>query len=288
MSHLHLFFDGKAVTTISVDSELGKAHFRGVSPDARFLSDRQFRVCLQGGTWMLEHLATATNETLCEGKYVPGAIVLRTGMTISVGNSAKGVSKFPLLVAIKPSPEETEHSASRSTPLELPASEGLLPPNAEIPTPVDATIKEVARSATDSPVDWAGAAAIALDVLGALIGSSAGGRTVVHEGRSTMGPIILTIDDRRVYRGNGTLGEVVATIEDRKIYRGRSTIFGEVVAHVDGDRVIAGSSAWGDVIARIDGNRVISGASTWGDVIATVENGGHMAAGAAAACFLLI
>lgn len=218
MSHLHLFFDGKAVTTISVDSELGKAHFRGVSPDARFLSDRQFRVFLQGGTWMLEHLATATNETLCEGKYVPGAIVLRTGMTISVGNSAKGVSKFPLLVAIKPSPEETEHSASRSTPLELPASEGLLPPNAgkyrRLSMP---RLRRSAPSATDSPVDWAGAAAIALDVLGALIGSSAGGRTVVHEGRSTMGPIILTIADKRVYQGNGTLGDVVATIEDRKI-----------------------------------------------------------------------
>lgn len=96
MSPLRLLFEGKAVTTISVDSDLGKAHFRGVSPDARFLSDRQFRFFRRMAPGMLDHHVQATNETLCDGKRVVEAIALRAGMTIALGNSARGVSKLPL------------------------------------------------------------------------------------------------------------------------------------------------------------------------------------------------
>lgn len=281
MSRLRFLFDGAAVATVSVDSDLGKTHFRNVSPDARFLSEKQFRVFRQGGGWMLEHVSSATNETLCNGERVAGSMALCNGMTIAVGNSAKGVSKFPLLVDIEAMPDESEILPTRPPSREVPVSEVALPSHDEI-------VHETTVSEESSSIDWAGAAAVALDVFGTIMGGAAGGRTVVHQGRSTMSPIVLTIEDNRVYCGNGTFGDVVAVIENGKIYRGRSTMFGEVLAHVDGDRVIAGNSSWGDVIARIDGTRVIAGTSTWGDVIATVENGGYMAAGAAAAYFLLM
>jgi pSer/pThr/pTyr-binding forkhead associated (FHA) protein len=50
--------------------------------------------------WMLAHEPLATNETIVNGAKLTDAVLLEDGMTVSVGNSAKGVEKFPLTIKL--------------------------------------------------------------------------------------------------------------------------------------------------------------------------------------------
>jgi len=302
MSTLRLLHDGHVVATINTDSDLGKSYFRDVSPDAQFLSPKQFRVSCQGDSWVLEHIVGATNETLFDGKPVNSPVPLSSGMTIAVGNSAKGIAKFPLQVelietetASKVMDRPTRHETSE--PPSPPSLEPFAPPEREtdVADELDALTFEPSPRVPSPPRTpepaW-NRAEIALAAVGTLVdvlGTSGTNHATVHEGRTSYGPIILTVKGNKVYRGNSTFNEVLATIDEQRIYRGNSTLFGEVLAHVDGNQVIKGSNTFfGDVIAHIDDNQVIEGGGMFGDVIATVENGGRMAAAAAAAYLLLM
>ena len=97
LSHL-----GTWATTISTTAECGKTTFKKVHSDAQFLSDPQFRIFRDNASnqWMIEHIPTATNETVVDGNKLTSATPLRTGMRIAVGNTAKGIEKFPLIAKL--------------------------------------------------------------------------------------------------------------------------------------------------------------------------------------------
>lgn len=97
---VEVHFDGKMLTSATVDCELGKRNFKGVHADVQFLSDPQFRLRKQGGKWVIEHAGGATNETIVNGHNLSGSEPVSDGLRVSVGNSAKGVEKFTLTLKL--------------------------------------------------------------------------------------------------------------------------------------------------------------------------------------------
>jgi len=95
---LIIFFGDKKVTEVGVATRLGKTHFRGLDSDAQFLSDPQFHLYPSPAGWMVSHEESATNETLVDGKGLREPLPVKDGMRISVGNSKKGIEKFPLIL----------------------------------------------------------------------------------------------------------------------------------------------------------------------------------------------
>ena len=90
-------FNGKDVTTINANTaELGKQLFKSLHADAQYLSNPQFRLSRKDGGWVIEHCETATNETVVDGVKLVGAIPARDGMRVEVGNTTRGIVKFPL------------------------------------------------------------------------------------------------------------------------------------------------------------------------------------------------
>lgn len=90
-------FVGKKVGLATVDAEFGKQAFKSVHADSQFMSNPQFKLRKADGQWLIEHCATATNETIVDGHRLTTAEPVRDGMRVSVGNSAKGVEKLPLV-----------------------------------------------------------------------------------------------------------------------------------------------------------------------------------------------
>lgn len=97
---IELHFDGKTLTSATVDCELGKRNFKAAHADAQFLSDPQFKLRKQAGTWVIEHASSATNETIVNGHKLSGAEPVSDGMRVSVGNAAKGIEKFTLTLKL--------------------------------------------------------------------------------------------------------------------------------------------------------------------------------------------
>ncbi len=98
---ISLLHDGKTVGVANLNTEFGKRSlFKVDSVDVQYLSSPQFRLVRDGGGWAIEHCAVAANDTLLDGKKVEGRIPVSTGMTICVGNAAKGVAKLPLVIQI--------------------------------------------------------------------------------------------------------------------------------------------------------------------------------------------
>jgi serine/threonine protein kinase len=93
-------FDGKKVALTTVDAEFGKQTFRAAHADSQFLSNPQFKLRKQDGQWVIEHCATATNETIVDGHRLTTTEPVRDGMRVAVGNSAKGVEKLPLVLKL--------------------------------------------------------------------------------------------------------------------------------------------------------------------------------------------
>lgn len=97
---VEIHFDGKKVTQATVEAEFGKQTFKALHADAQFLSNPQFKLRKQSDQWVIEHCASATNETIVDGRKLAGVEPVHDGMRISVGNSAKGVEKFPLTLKL--------------------------------------------------------------------------------------------------------------------------------------------------------------------------------------------
>jgi len=93
---IEIDFEGHVITNVSIDGEFGKQLFRNLHADAQFLSNPQFKLLKRSGGWFIEHCASATNETIVDGKKLLAALPVRDGMRVAVGNSAKGIEKFPL------------------------------------------------------------------------------------------------------------------------------------------------------------------------------------------------
>jgi len=95
-----LVYGGVVVATANVDAEFGQRSLAKVHADAQYLSNPQFRLVRDGAGWAIEHCAKATNDTLVDGKKLEGRIPVASGMTVCVGNAAKGVAKLPLVLQV--------------------------------------------------------------------------------------------------------------------------------------------------------------------------------------------
>jgi len=95
---MSLVFEGRVVATANVDAEFGGRSLANVHGDVRYLSNPQFRLRRQEAGWVIEHCHEATNDTLVDGRKLEGPLAVRPGMTVCVGNAAKGVTKLPLVL----------------------------------------------------------------------------------------------------------------------------------------------------------------------------------------------
>ena len=99
-SPVKLVFNGAVVATASVDAEFGKRTLSHVHADAQYMGSPQFRLRREVDGWVLEHAKEATNDTLVNGKKLEGTVPVTSGMTVCVGNAAKGVAKFPIVLQL--------------------------------------------------------------------------------------------------------------------------------------------------------------------------------------------
>lgn len=294
-SELQFLSGGRVVLSVSLDAFLGRKSFQNVHPDAIFLSDPQIRVFKSSnGAWSVEHITSAVNETILEGKPLRGIALIENGAIIGVGNSSKGILKFPLKCVVDEAHDRTGHAT-----------------NAEPGIPIQVGPYRSSRwnnflnnaRAQIRAANWSRVGLSIATVLGTVLrlfgvllgavftgmlrGASSGisSQTQVHRGNSTFGEVILTIDGSRVIAGNSTYGAVILTIDGNQIRRGNS-MYGDVMATVEGESVREGNSIFGNTFATINGNTIHEGSSMFGTAIATIGVGGRMA-GAAAAVFLL-
>jgi hypothetical protein len=94
---IELLFEDRVVFKATTEAMVGKVNFKNVSPDAIFLSDPQFRLYQAlPGEWWIEHQGGAVNQTIADGASLKEARRIPTDTIITVGNSSKGISKFPL------------------------------------------------------------------------------------------------------------------------------------------------------------------------------------------------
>ena len=97
---LTIFFGDRKITEVNVATRMGKAHFRSLDDDAQFLSEPQFHIYPTEDGWAIAHEQSATNETLVDGNKLHDRVYVRDGMRIGVGNSKKGIEKFPLTLRL--------------------------------------------------------------------------------------------------------------------------------------------------------------------------------------------
>ena len=93
-------FEGKRIATANVEAEFGKQTFKSIHADSQFLSNPQFKLNKKGSQWMIEHCASATNETIVDGHKLGAPQVVHEGMRVAVGNSSKGIEKMPLTLRL--------------------------------------------------------------------------------------------------------------------------------------------------------------------------------------------
>lgn len=97
---VELYYEDNKVAGCSIDTVFGHNHFRAVSDEAKFIGKKQFTIYKDrsSGTWAISHIQEATNETVVNGASLKSPVFLQDGMTISVGNTSKGVEKFPMTI----------------------------------------------------------------------------------------------------------------------------------------------------------------------------------------------
>lgn len=96
---IELLFDGRPVLKIGIDTTVGRELLKPISPDAQFAGESQFRIHRSAAKeWMVSPVPGAQNETLVDGARLSVPTPLRQGMRLTIGNSAKGIEKLPLVV----------------------------------------------------------------------------------------------------------------------------------------------------------------------------------------------
>lgn len=98
---VELLMGGRPVMSMRIDTMVGRAMLKPIGPDAQFAGDSQFRIHRSGSReWMVSPVAGTPNETIVDGARLSTPTQLRDGMRISIGNSAKGIEKLPMVVRL--------------------------------------------------------------------------------------------------------------------------------------------------------------------------------------------
>lgn len=100
---VELHYDDAKIAGCSIDTVFGHSHFRAIHEDAQFVGKKQFTIYKDrgSGNWAISHIPEATNETVVNHTSLESPVFLQDGMTIAVGNTSKGVEKFPLTVRLQ-------------------------------------------------------------------------------------------------------------------------------------------------------------------------------------------
>ena len=81
---------------VGVTTCVGRSLLARFGADSQFASPQQFRLLREVNVWYLEHISAAKNETLLNGLKVTDRVRVKTGDSLSVGNSSKGIEKLSL------------------------------------------------------------------------------------------------------------------------------------------------------------------------------------------------
>ncbi len=98
---VELLHAGQPVLKMRIETAVGRNMLKPVSPDAQYMESEQFKIHrVDGRAWAVSPVPGTPNETLLDGHKLTATTVLRDGMRIAVGNSAKGIEKLPLVVRL--------------------------------------------------------------------------------------------------------------------------------------------------------------------------------------------
>ena len=102
-STLEVNFEGQKLFSVNIDSDFGKRVFKGIHADAQYVGENQFKLYRDPSAkqWMIAHDPSATNETIVNGSKLAGPMLVTDGIRVSVGNSSKGIEKFPLTINVR-------------------------------------------------------------------------------------------------------------------------------------------------------------------------------------------
>jgi serine/threonine protein kinase len=85
---------------IKITTKIGKHMDQVLGDDAKkFMHDEQFTVQREPGGWLIAPNASATNETILNGKAIKSPTALKSGDIIGVGNESKNIIKIPMEVS---------------------------------------------------------------------------------------------------------------------------------------------------------------------------------------------
>ena len=87
-------------------------------------------------------------------------------------------------------------------------------------------------------------------------------KITIHEGNSTYGRILGTIENNKVYRYGDYSPSF--TVEGQKVYSGWNVVY-----TIQGNKIYYGNSY--DVAYTIDGKYIRSGSGLWGNILYTLE-----------------
>jgi len=91
---------GGETLSVGVTTIVGRRLLQRFGDDARFAASEQFRLCREGNSWFVEHMPSASNETLVNGIKVVSQTAINTGDRLSVGNSSKEVERLQLKIEL--------------------------------------------------------------------------------------------------------------------------------------------------------------------------------------------
>ena len=96
---LELQSDNGKSLQVRVRTELNRTLMQHFGPDSQFWDARQCVLERNArGQWVLSPIASATNDTLLNGRAVTEPELLNNGDVVAVGRQAKGIVKLPLTV----------------------------------------------------------------------------------------------------------------------------------------------------------------------------------------------
>jgi hypothetical protein len=122
MPPLEIFANGQKVSTLRLETTIGRPHLSRVHADARFFGNEQFRLKPAPGGWVISPVPGTVNPTLVNNAPLLGPQPVSNGMTIKVRGSNGLVLEFrmPPEPATAPSPSPVPLAPTPALPARTP------------------------------------------------------------------------------------------------------------------------------------------------------------------------
>ena len=201
MSPIQVYANGQKVSTLALETTIGRPHLSRVHADARFFGNEQFRLKPAAGGWVISPVPGTVNPTLVNNAPLLGPQPVSNGMTVKV----RGANGLALELRMLPEPA-TAPRPSPAPPARIPAP--LAPP----PAPPAWTPDESPRPCAIPSGDLGAATSRLEDLLNRIEANS--GQAQQHRSNANLANagaaltyLLTSGSKRRIVR---TAGEVVA------------------------------------------------------------------------------